>query len=70
MCFVIVIMIDGSEKRNCEGGLLNLRVRILVKSAVKMICFKNLILRTFFADVKLGSPAMKYVNRGQAQMLS
>ena len=50
--------------------LLNLRVRILVKSAVKMICFKNLILRTFFADVMLGSHAMKYVNRGQAQMLS
>ena len=28
---VIEIMIDGSEKRNCEGG-----VRMFVKSAVKV----------------------------------
>ena len=31
---VIVIMIDGSEKRNCEGGFL-FTVRMFVKSAVK-----------------------------------
>jgi len=32
---VIVIMIDGSEKCNCEGGeFLNLRVRMFAKSAV------------------------------------
>ena len=30
---LIVIMIDGSEKRTCEGGL-NFRVRMFVKSAV------------------------------------
>ena len=33
---MIVIMIDGSEKRNCEGGLQNFRVRMFVKSAVKV----------------------------------
>ena len=32
---VIVIMIDGSEKRDCEGGFWNFRVRIFVKSAVR-----------------------------------
>ena len=47
--------------------LLNLRVLMFVKSVVKVICFKNLIP---FADVMLGSQAMKYVNRGQARMLS
>ena len=31
---VIVIMIDDSEKRSCEGGFLNFRVRVFVKSAV------------------------------------
>ena len=31
---VIIIMIDGSEKRNCEGGFLNFRVRMFVKSTV------------------------------------
>ena len=33
---VIVIMIDGREKRNCEGGFQNFRVRMFVKSAVKV----------------------------------
>ena len=32
---VIVIMIDGSEKRDCEGGFWNFRVRIFGKSAVR-----------------------------------
>ena len=27
--FVVVIMIDGSEKRNCEGGLLTLEFACL-----------------------------------------
>ena len=31
---MIVIMIDSSEKRNCEGGF---RVRMSVKSAVKTV---------------------------------
>jgi len=31
---VIILMIDGSEKRNCEGGFMNFRVRMFVKSAV------------------------------------
>ena len=37
LLFVIVIMIDGSEKRNYEGGFwtLQFRVRVFVKSAVK-----------------------------------
>ena len=35
---------------------------MFVKSAVKMIFFLNLILRNFFADVMLGSHAMKKVN--------
>ena len=34
---VIVIVIDGSEKRSCEGGLMNFRVRMFVKSAVKCL---------------------------------
>ena len=32
--FVIVIMVDGSEKRDCEGGSWTLEVRMFVKSAV------------------------------------
>jgi len=38
---VIVITIDDSEKRNCEGGFnFELRSsRVLVKSAVKTLCF-------------------------------
>ena len=32
---VIVIMIDGSERRDCEGGFWNFRVRMFVKSAVR-----------------------------------
>ena len=31
---VIVIMIEGSEKRNCEGGFFNFRARMFVKSAI------------------------------------
>ena len=42
---------------------------MFVKSAVKII-FLNLILRNVFADVMLGSHAMKKVNQGQARMLS
>ena len=35
---VIVIMIDSSEKRNCaRRRLLNFRVRMFVKSAVKTV---------------------------------
>ena len=34
---VIVIMIDGSEKRNWRRRLLNVRVRMFVKSAVTKI---------------------------------
>ena len=30
---VIVIVIDGSEIRKCEGGFLNFRVRVFLKSA-------------------------------------
>ena len=33
---MIVIMTDGREKRNCEGGFQNFRVRMFVKSAVKV----------------------------------
>ena len=35
---VIVIMIDSSDKHNCEGGFWTLRVRMFVKSAVKSPC--------------------------------
>ena len=34
---MIVIMIDGSEKRNCEGGFSIFRVRMFVKSAVRIV---------------------------------
>ena len=34
--FVIVIKIGGSEKRNCEGGFLNFRVCMFLKSAVSL----------------------------------
>ena len=37
LLLVVVIMIDGSEKRSCEGGFLNFRVRMFVKSAVIII---------------------------------
>ena len=37
---MIVIIIDGSEKRNCEGGFKNFGVRVFVKSAVMYsFCF-------------------------------
>ena len=57
VCFVVVIMIDGSEKRSCEGGFLNLRVRMFVKSAIKMICSEksdpeNLFRRRHAREVK------------------
>ena len=42
---VIVIMIDGSEKRNCEGGFLYFRVRMFVKSEVKYKDLKFLLFR-------------------------
>ena len=32
---VIVIVIDGREKRNCEGGFLNFRIRLFLKSVVR-----------------------------------
>ena len=32
---VIVIVIDGREKRNCEGGFLNFRIRVFLKSVVR-----------------------------------
>ena len=42
MCFCVTrfvacdrIVIDGSEKRKCEGGFLNFRVRVFLKSAVR-----------------------------------
>ena len=33
---VIVIKIGGSEKRNCEGGFLNFRVCVFLKSTVSL----------------------------------
>ena len=36
LSLVIVIMIDSSEKRNCEGGFF-FRVRMFVKSAVSLV---------------------------------
>ena len=42
MCFCVTrfvacdrTVIDGSEKRKCEGGFLNFRVRVSLKSAVR-----------------------------------
>ena len=37
---VIVIMIDGSEKRDCEGGFWILEFRVVVKSTVKVVKLK------------------------------
>ena len=37
LLLMVVIMIGGSEKRSCEGGFLNFRVRMFVKSAVIII---------------------------------
>ena len=37
---VIVIMIDGSEKCNCEGGFWTLEFRMVVKSTVKVVKLK------------------------------
>ena len=38
LLIVIVITIDVSEKRNCEGGFLNFGVRVFLKSAAKTVC--------------------------------
>ena len=61
---VIVIMIDGSEKRNCHArGLLNFGVCMFVKSAVKhglqkffeYLCTLNTLqTRTILGQIKLG----------------
>ena len=51
---MIVIKIGGSEKCNCEGGFLNFRVCVFLKSAVSL---KVKLRYTLFFYKKVGFPA-------------
>ena len=54
---MIVIMIDGREKRNCEGGFQNFRVRMFVKSAVTSL---KIVYKDAFECVPNSNPANRF----------
>ena len=55
---VIVIMIDGSEKRNCEDGFWTFRVRVFVKSVVNTSTVS--VNQVFLSAPKLEVPVYEF----------